>query len=88
MSFWAVHGILFCIFLFFLPRLTMLVSGICFASFAGFWFWVGWIFAPRLTVAIFASWFYFHTNPFLCVLVWLWALAGETAEKGTAIKIK
>ena len=86
MDFWAVHGILFCISLAFFPRLTMLFTGICFASFAGILFWVGWVLAPRLTVAILASWFYFHTNPILCVFVWLWAFAGESVEKRVSRK--
>lgn len=84
-SFWAFHGILFCIFMFIFPRLTMLLSGICFA-FSGFLFWLGWIFAPRITVAILATWFYFKTNTLLCVFVWMWALCGEGLEKSVTIK--
>ena len=80
MSFWAVHGIFFIFFLFFFPRLTMLFTGIAFA-WSGFLFWLGWVFAPRLTVAILATNVYWHTNPVLCILAWLWALGGETAEK-------
>lgn len=80
MNFWMVHGLFFILFLCFFPRITMLVTGICFA-FTGFWFWVGWLLAPRLTVAILASITYWDTNPVLCVLAWLWACGGESAEK-------
>ena len=66
------------------PRLTMLFTGICSMFFAGPLFWVGWVLAPRLTVAILATFFYFATNPVLCVFVWIWAFSGESAEKGYA----
>ena len=86
MSFWQHHGIFFLFFIFFFPRLTMLVTGICFA-WSGILFWLGWIFLPRLTVAILATTVYWHTNPILCVISWLWAISGEAAEKkgGTVI---
>lgn len=80
-SFWAVHGLLFCICMAIFPRLTMLFTGICFAPYAGVLFWFGWVLAPRLTVAILATFIYFHVNPILCVFVWMWALAGESTEK-------
>ncbi|MCX7122069.1 MAG: hypothetical protein NTV32_00030 [Gammaproteobacteria bacterium] len=83
MSFWAIHGIFFIFFLFFFPRLTMLFTGIAFA-WSGLLFWLGWIFAPRLTVAILATSVYWHTNMILCILAWLWALGGETFEKRSA----
>lgn len=80
MSFWAVHGVFFIVFMFFFPRLTLLFSGIAFA-WSSLLFWLGWVFAPRLTVAILATSVYWHTNIILCVLTWLWAFGGETAEK-------
>ena len=43
--------------------------------------WLGWIFAPRLLVAILATTAYWDTNPVLCVLAWIWALCFETGEK-------
>jgi hypothetical protein len=86
MSFWDVHGIVFVIFMFFFPRLTMLFSRICFMPFAGILFWIGWALAPRLTVAILATTFYWHTNPILVVLTWFWALGGEGTEKGASKK--
>ena len=87
-SFWNFHGWWFIFFLCFLPRLTMLLSGICFMFFAGPLFWVGWLLAPRITVAILATFFYFPTNPILCVITWMWALGGEGAEKKVIVKIK
>lgn len=87
-SFWTVHSLFFILFMFFFPRITMFLSGICFASFAGPLFWLGWIFAPRLTVAILATTFYFNTNPILVVLTWIWALSGETVEKSSTINKK
>jgi hypothetical protein len=82
MNFWDVHGIFFIFFLALFPRLTMLITGICFA-WSGAWFWIGWFLAPRLTIAILATTVYWPTNPVLCVFTWLWALGGETAEKST-----
>lgn len=88
MSFWQVHGIFFLIFMFFFPRLTMLFSGICFA-WSGLLFWLGWIFLPRLTVAILATTVYWQTNTILCILAWFWALGGEIFEKrSTAYVVK
>jgi len=83
MDFFLVHPhwFVFIVCMAFLPRITMLLTQICFMSFAGPLFWVGWFLAPRVTVAILASWFYFHTNPVLCVFTWIWAFGGETAEK-------
>ena len=59
----------------------MLCCGICGMFFAGPLFWLGWLIAPRITVAILASFFYFPSNPILCVFVWMWGLSGEATEK-------
>ena len=80
-DFWQYHSWLFILAMFFFPRLTMLFGGICSMAFAGVLFWFGWVLAPRLTVAIIATFLYFPTNPVLCVFTWLWALSGESAEK-------
>jgi len=80
MDFWAVHGIWFIIFLMIFPRLTMLFTGIC-GVFSGPLFWIGWVLAPRLTVAILATMVYWETNTILCIITWIWALGGEGAEK-------
>lgn len=82
-DFWTVHSIWFCIFIAFFPRLTMLFTGICFMPFAGPLFWIGWVLAPHLTVAIIATYLYWQTNPVVCVIAWMFALSGESAEKKT-----
>jgi len=82
MDFWDNHGIFFIIFLFFFPRLTMFFA----AVWGGFLWWIGWIFAPRLLVAILATNSYWNTNKIIVVLTWIWALGGESCEKG-GIKI-
>lgn len=84
MDFFLVHEHWFW-FMFFMaifPRITMLVTGLCVAPWTYIvWFWMGWLLAPRLTVAIIATSIYFHTNPVLCIFVWLWAFSGESGEK-------
>lgn len=49
----------------------------------GFWFWVGVLFVPRVMVAYWATTYYWHTNPYLCVIAWIVALGGESSEKKT-----
>ena len=80
MNFWDVHGMWFVFFMFCFPRLTMLCTGI-FMSFMSPLFFIGWLILPRLTVAILATSIYWDTNPVVCVLSWLWAFSGESAEK-------
>lgn len=82
-NFWDVHGLIFILFMCFLPRLTMLFAGIC-SAFSGVLFWIGWLFVPRLTVAILATSIYWTHNPVLVIFTWFWALGGETTEKKTA----
>ena len=77
MNFWDVHGVWFIVFMFFFPRLTLLFSSV---SFGGFLWWLGWLIAPRLLVAILATSVYWHTNTILVVLTWIWALALESCE--------
>jgi hypothetical protein len=78
LNFWDVHGFWFILFMFFFPRLTLLFSSVVTG---GILWWLGWIFAPRLLVAILATHSYWETNTVLVVLTWLWALGGESAEK-------
>ena len=85
-NFWDIHGLLFIFFMFFFPRLTMLFAGIC-SAFSGLLFWLGWIFVPRITVAVLASMIYWTHNPLLVIITWIWALSGETTEK-SAVKNK
>ena len=78
MNFWDVHGLIFIAFMCFFPRLTLLLSSV---ATGGLVWWLGWIFAPRLLVAILATSAYWQTNTILVVITWIWALSGETAEK-------
>ena len=82
-NFWDYHGILFLIFIAFFPRLTLLFSNV--AS-GGLLWWVGWIFAPRMLVAILATLAYWYQNPFIVVIAWLAALGGESSEKYVFVK--
>lgn len=88
MSYWDVHGLLaglvlgFCLAMvprtttFFLMLLTTFVSG-------GFFWWLGWFIAPHILVAGLATLTYWHTNPFLVILAWVWALLGTGVEVST-----
>ncbi len=76
--YWDRHGIWLLIGLAVLPRLTLLFSSI--AS-GGLLWWIGWVFAPRILVAILATIAYFKTNPVLVVVAWLVAVGGESTEK-------
>jgi hypothetical protein len=82
MNFWDVHGVLFILCMCFFPRLTMLFA----TAWGGCLWWFGWLLAPRLTVAILATYSYWDTNPVLVVFTWLWALAGEGGEKSAVKK--
>lgn len=78
MSFWDKHGFFFILFMFFFPRLTLIFSSV---AFGGFFWWLGWIFAPRLLVAVLATFAYLHTNPALVFFSWVWAATFEVFEK-------
>ncbi len=77
-DFFQKHGIFFLIFITLFPRLTLLFSSV--ASGGVFW-WLGFVFCPRILVASLATVSYFHTNPVLVVISWIVALGGETMEK-------
>ena len=77
-NFWDYHGPIFIFFMFFFPRLTMLLAT---TTGGGILYWLGWLFAPRLTVAILATTLFWDSNTVLVVLTWFWALAGESTEK-------
>ena len=81
-NFWDYHGLWFVLFMCFFPRLTMLFATV----WGGFLWWVGWLFMPRLTVAIIASMTFWDANPVLVVFTWLWALSGEAGEKKMVVK--
>ena len=76
-SFWQNYNMFHLIGLALFPRLALL-----FFNFqANILFWFGWLFLPRITIAILATIFYFSTNPLLVILSWLIAFSGESAEK-------
>lgn len=77
-DFFQKHSIFFLLFITLFPRLTLLFSSV--AS-GGFFWWLGFIFCPRILVASLATVSYFHTNPVLVVISWIVALGGETMEK-------
>jgi hypothetical protein len=81
-NFWDVHGVFFIGFMFLFPRLTLLFSSVISG---GFLWWLGWIFAPRLLVAVLATTAYWHTNTILVILTWIWAIGLESGEKKIVI---
>lgn len=78
LDFWDHHGFLFLIFITFLPRLTLLFSSV---PFGGLFWWLGFIFAPRVLVAFLATITYGASNPILVTISWIVALSGESCEK-------
>lgn len=72
------RGVFFLFFVTLFPRLTLLFSSV---PFGGVAWWLGFVFCPRILVAILATINYFHANPILVVLSWLIALGGEGLEK-------
>ncbi len=79
-NFWDHHGILFLVFITFFPRLTLLFSNV---AFGGLFWWIGFIFAPRILVAVLATMAYMNSNPILVLISWIVALSGESTEKYT-----
>ncbi len=81
-NYWDHHGFAYLFFLAVFPRLTLLyalfVGGAVWGGVVG---WLGWIFAPRLLVAVLATLEYWHANPLLVVIAWLIAIGGESGEK-------
>lgn len=77
-DYWNIHGVFFLIFISLFPRLTLLFSSV---AFGGFFWWLGFFFAPRLLVAILATVAYWNTNKILVIAAWLIAIGGESSEK-------
>jgi hypothetical protein len=77
-NFWDTHTWLFILAMMFFPRLTMLFAT---TVGGGFLYWLGWVFAPRLVVAIIATSLYSQHNLTLIVITWFWAIGGELFEK-------
>ena len=90
LSFWEnwnlLGGLVLCFLCATFPRIAMIVA--CLAgglgvSLAGV---MGWIFIPRISIAIIATVNYFDTNPILCIVAWIILLGGEGAEKRALAK--
>jgi hypothetical protein len=47
----------------------------------GLFFWIGVLFVPRVMVAFCATYYYWDTNPILCIFSWFYAIGGEGFEK-------
>ena len=77
--YWALFGWAF------FPRITFLFFS---AITGGLGFWLGVLFIPRLMIAFWATTYYWHTNPVLCILAWFCALSGTKAEVKVANKKK
>jgi hypothetical protein len=77
-DYWKHHGIWFLVFITLFPRLTLILSNV---ATGGVLWWLSWIFAPRILVAILATVTYWYQNPILVVTSWLVALSGESSEK-------
>lgn len=77
-NYWDNHGIFFLIFISIFPRLTLLFSSV---ATGGIFWWLGFLFLPRVLVASLATVAYFHTNPILVTMSWVVALGGEVFEK-------
>ena len=77
-NYWDHHGVLFLVFIASFPRLTMLFGGVWTG---GLLWWAGWLFAPRLLVAVLATLSYWEQNPVLVIVAWLVAFGGESSEK-------
>jgi len=77
-NYWQMHGVLFLICIAIFPRLTLLFSSV---PFGGLFWWLGWLFAPRLLVALLATVAYWNNNKILVLLAWLFAIGGESTEK-------
>lgn len=82
-NFWDIHGLWFLLGCAFFPRITVWFFS---AVTGGFWFWLGFLLVPRIYVAIIACYWFWETNPVLCVLAVVMCLGGESTEKSTVAK--
>ena len=83
-NYWTYNTLFYLIILATFPRIALLFANVT----GNIFFWIGWLFLPRITISIFATLFYSSTNPILVILSWLIAFSGETAEKKYGYKIK
>jgi hypothetical protein len=82
-DYWNHHGLIFLFFIATFPRLTLLFSDVV----TGGWlWWLGWLFAPRVLVAVLATLAYWNQNPALVVAAWAIAWGGESSEKMVVIR--
>ena len=77
-NYWDRHGVFFLLFITLFPRLTLLFSSV---AAGGVLWWLGFIFTPRLLVALLATVAYWEANPVLVLLSWMVACSGELGEK-------
>ena len=77
----AFGGLVLMILCAIFPRIAMIVAMLFGGLGVAFLGILGWIFVPRITIAIIATVNYFDTNPVLCILAWIILLCGEGAEK-------
>lgn len=80
-DFFSNHSIIHLLAWVFFPRIMFWFFSVITG---GFWFWVGVLFIPRIMVAFWATTYYWDTNPLICVIAWIVALSGESAEKASA----
>ncbi len=84
-GFWETHSIWFVLAMFFFPRLTMLFAT-TFGS--GVLYWVGWMLAPKLTVAVIAASLYWETDPYLVLFAFIWCLLGSDYDYHSLSRIR
>lgn len=82
-DYWDRHGILFLVGATLVPRLTLLFGTSAWGGVLG---WLGWVFTPRLLIALLATVHYWYANPILVVIAWLLALGGESSEKVVVLR--
>jgi|FreactcultureFD7_1027221.scaffolds.fasta_scaffold07883_2 hypothetical protein len=82
-EFYDFHDGWFLLFMFFFPRATMLFWT---TVGAGPLYWLGWLMAPRFTVAVIATHCFGHENTDIVVFAWIWAFFGEVIEKAQISK--
>jgi hypothetical protein len=84
-NFWDNHGLWFLICITLLPRLTLFLTGL--AS-GGILWWLGFIFAPHVLVAVIASMNYWESNPVLVIISWIFAYKATRTEKEVVVIVK
>ncbi len=82
-NFWNHRGVFFLIFISFFPRLTLLFSSV---AGGGIFWWLAWLFVPRVLVAMLATLAYWNQNKILVVIAWLVAISGESSEKMVIVR--